>query len=173
MKESHDATHADLYRFIAQSADLGSAVELMDIQLISTYTTISVTGIIYTPNQKMRMCLAARSQKIMSLLKRWLIQAHQQAISRNHLDDFHDGFTYQFNRRTSARATRCSTAWHMALRRPIRPPNAWLIHFAERKLGLMGSSVRGAALCAKRQRMVLSASFINICPRDAYRTTPH
>ena len=37
-----------------------------------------------------------------SLMKRWLLGTHQDALSREHLDYYLDEFTFRFNRRTSA-----------------------------------------------------------------------
>ena len=42
-----------------------------------------------------------RVQRVASLLKRWLLGTHQGAVSREHLDDYLDEFTFRFNRRTS------------------------------------------------------------------------
>lgn len=39
--------------------------------------------------------------KVVSLLKRWLLGTHQGAISASHLDYYLDEFTFRFNRRTS------------------------------------------------------------------------
>ena len=42
-----------------------------------------------------------RVHRVASLLKRWLLGTHQGAVSREHLDDYLDEFTFRFNRRTS------------------------------------------------------------------------
>ena len=42
-----------------------------------------------------------RVHRVVSLLKRWLLGTHQGAVSRAHLDDYLDEFTFRFNRRTS------------------------------------------------------------------------
>ena len=36
-----------------------------------------------------------------SLLKRWLLGTHQGSVSREHLDDYLNEFTFRFNRRSS------------------------------------------------------------------------
>jgi ISXO2-like transposase domain len=38
---------------------------------------------------------------VVSLLKRWLLGAHQGPVSFKHLDHYLDEFTFRFNRRTS------------------------------------------------------------------------
>ena len=45
--------------------------------------------------------LLPRVHRVVSLLKRWLLGTHQGAVSRTHLDDNLDEFTFRFNRRTS------------------------------------------------------------------------
>jgi len=46
--------------------------------------------------------LLPRVHRVASLLKRWLLSTHPGAIAHEHLDDDLDGFTFRFNRRTSA-----------------------------------------------------------------------
>ena len=41
-------------------------------------------------------------QRVVSLLKRWLMGTHQGAVSHKHLDYYLDEFTFRFNRRKSA-----------------------------------------------------------------------
>src|SRR6266567_2872898 len=45
--------------------------------------------------------LLPRVHLVASLLKRWLLGTHQGAVSREHLDDYLDEFTFRFNRRNS------------------------------------------------------------------------
>jgi transposase-like protein len=42
-----------------------------------------------------------RVHRVVSLLKRWLLETHQGAVTRAHLDYYLDEFTFRFNRRTS------------------------------------------------------------------------
>ena len=39
--------------------------------------------------------------RVVSLLKRWLLGTHQGAVHTSHLDYYLDEFTFRFNRRTS------------------------------------------------------------------------
>jgi transposase-like protein len=49
-----------------------------------------------------------RVHKVVSLLRRWLMGAHQGGIQHQHLDDYLDEFTFRFNRRRSkARGLLC------------------------------------------------------------------
>ncbi len=42
-----------------------------------------------------------RLPRVVSLLKRWLLGAHQRAVSHKHLDYCLDEFSFRFNRRKS------------------------------------------------------------------------
>jgi transposase-like protein len=41
------------------------------------------------------------ANRVISLLKRWLLGTHQGAVRSSHLDDYFDEFVFRFNRRTS------------------------------------------------------------------------
>ena len=41
------------------------------------------------------------ANRVVSLLKRWLLGTHQGAVCPRHLDYYLDEFTFRFNRRTS------------------------------------------------------------------------
>jgi len=43
--------------------------------------------------------LLPRVHRVASLLKRWLLDTHQGAVSREHLAYYLDEFTFRFNRR--------------------------------------------------------------------------
>lgn len=45
--------------------------------------------------------LLPRVHRVAALLKRWLLGIHQGRVSREHLDDYLDEFTFRFNRRLS------------------------------------------------------------------------
>ena len=46
--------------------------------------------------------LMPRVHRVASLLKRWLMDTHQGAVTQEHLDYYLDEFTFRFNRRRSA-----------------------------------------------------------------------
>ena len=52
-------------------------------------------------NKKTPSELMPRVHRVISLLKRWLMGAHQGAVSLEHLDYYLDEFTFRFNRRKS------------------------------------------------------------------------
>ena len=41
-------------------------------------------------------------QRVISLLRRWLLGTHQGAVAADYLQDYLDAFTFRFNRRASA-----------------------------------------------------------------------
>jgi hypothetical protein len=41
------------------------------------------------------------ANRVIALLKRWLLGTHQEALQISHLDYYLDEFTFRFNRRTS------------------------------------------------------------------------
>ena len=45
--------------------------------------------------------LLPKVDRVVSLLKRWLLGVHQGAIGYSYLDHYLDEFTFRFNRRTS------------------------------------------------------------------------
>lgn len=50
---------------------------------------------------EMAAVLLPRVHRVASLLKRWLLGTHQGSVSREHLDDYLNEFTFRFNRRAS------------------------------------------------------------------------
>src|SRR6266536_2724820 len=55
--------------------------------------------------------LMPRVHQVVSLLKRWLIETHQGAVSHKCLDYYLDEFTFRFNRRRSKVEASSSFAW--------------------------------------------------------------
>ena len=51
--------------------------------------------------KRLPSALMPRVHRVMSLLKRWILDTHQGAVSHEHLDFYLDEFTFRFNRRTS------------------------------------------------------------------------
>jgi len=70
------------------------------------YAGLKQEGFIHRPrmvstNSKMASGPLPRVHRVSSLLKRWLLGAHQGALSGEQLDSYLDEFTFLFNRRTS------------------------------------------------------------------------
>jgi transposase-like protein len=96
-----DLTSASLHGFIAESIEPGSIVRTDGLR---TYKGLGG----YTHDQRVQHLqpegehLPPRVHRVVSLLKRWLLDTHQGAVDRTRLDCYLDGFTFRFNRRTSA-----------------------------------------------------------------------
>jgi transposase-like protein len=98
-----DASADSLMPFVRDSIEPGSVVHtdgwLGYLPLESKGYKHDVTflkGKKKTPSE-----LMPRVQRVISLLKRWLLGTHQGAVSHKHLDYYLDEFTFRFNRRRS------------------------------------------------------------------------
>lgn len=97
-----DLTRATLHGFIGDAIEPGSTVVTDGLNAYR-----EVAGFIHDRRVQRRQPVAAehllpRAQRVISLLKRWLLGTHQGAIAHVHLDEYLDEFTFRFNRRTSA-----------------------------------------------------------------------
>jgi len=97
-----DLTRATLHGFIGEAIEPGSTVVTDGL---NAYRELA--GFIHDRRVQRRQSLAAehplpRAHRVISLLKRWLLDTHKGAIAHEHLDDYLDEFTFRFNRRTSA-----------------------------------------------------------------------
>lgn len=98
-----DASAKSLVGFVRDAAAPGSAV-ITDGW--SSYEGLTQEGYQHRPRVRgadptQASALLPRVHRVASLLKRWLLGTHQGAVSRNHLDDYLDEFTFRFNRRKS------------------------------------------------------------------------
>jgi transposase-like protein len=67
--------------------------------------------------------LLPRVNRVVALLKRWLLGTHQGRVSKTHLDAYLDEFTFRFNRRTSRwRGKLFYRLVQQAVQVPSRPP---------------------------------------------------
>ena len=103
MRQVIDASAESLIPFIRDSVQPGSVVHI-DGWL--GYLPVARNGYQHevtflkgkkkTPSE-----LMPRVHHVFSLLKRWLLGTHQDAVSQKHLDYYLDEFTFRFNRRRS------------------------------------------------------------------------
>ncbi len=98
-----DASAKSLVGFVRDAVAPGSAV-ITDGW--SSYEGLPQEGYQHRPRVRgadptQASKLLPRVHRVASLLKRWLLGTHQGAVSRNHLDDYLDEFTFRFNRRKS------------------------------------------------------------------------
>lgn len=97
-----DTNRATLHGFIADSIEPGSTVVSDGLQAYR-----ELDGYVHDRQiQKHQPADAAhglpRVQRVISLLKRWLLGPHQGAIAHEYLQDYLEEFTFRFNRRKSA-----------------------------------------------------------------------
>lgn len=103
MRRVRDASAASLIPFVEDSIERGSIVHT-DGWL--GYEPLEGRGyrhqITFLRDMKESPSdLLPRVHRVISLLKRWLMSAHQGAVSEEHLDYYLDEFTFRFNRRRS------------------------------------------------------------------------
>ena len=95
-----DVTRASLHGFIAPAIVPGSTVRTDGLPAY-----LGMNGYVHdrqiqrhqTEGEHLLPCV----HRVISLLKRWMLDTHQGAIGQGHLDDYLDEFTFRFNRRTS------------------------------------------------------------------------
>ena len=95
-----DVSKASLHSFIRQSIAPGSTV-----RTDGWHAYRGLDGYVHDRHVQMHQPedehLLPRAHRVISLLKRWLLGAHQGAVGPEHLDDYLNEFTFRFNRRTS------------------------------------------------------------------------
>ncbi len=96
-----DASARHLERAVQEAVAPGSVVRTDGLQ---SYSRLSERGYIHEVVRKeaaLGSNLLPRVNRVVALLKRWLLGVHQGAIRPVHLDAYLDEFTFRFNRRTS------------------------------------------------------------------------
>lgn len=102
MKQIPDASSESLHGFIQSSVEPGSTI------ITDAWTGYSgIEGYRHkifniSKRRKNASDLLPGVHRIASLLKRWLMETHQGAVSHDHLGYYLDEFTFRFNRRTSS-----------------------------------------------------------------------
>lgn len=101
-----DASAVSLMPFVEDSVDPGAFIHTdghwgyAPLRAKSYAHRVSVI----TPDPRRASKLLPRVHRVAALLKRWLLGAHQGAVSNKHLQHYLDEFTFRFNRRTSKHA---------------------------------------------------------------------
>jgi transposase-like protein len=96
-----DASAKSLGKAIQEMIVPGSTVRTDDW---SGYRGLELLGYIHDIIRKDTSIgdnLLPKANRVVSLLKRWLLGTHQGAVKSSHLDYYLDEFTFRFNRRTS------------------------------------------------------------------------
>ena len=103
MKVVPDASKESLQGFIKENVEPGSTV-ITDGW--SSYTSIGKSGYQHLVPKKFDVVdeknLLPHVHMIVSLLKRWLLGTHQDAVQEMHLQAYLDEYVFRFNRRKSA-----------------------------------------------------------------------
>jgi transposase-like protein/predicted RNA-binding Zn-ribbon protein involved in translation (DUF1610 family) len=97
-----DASRATLQGFIQQAIEPGSTVTTDGLQACRELEGYVHDRQIQQQQPAEAEPLLPRVQRVVSLLKRWLMGTHQGGIAQEHLEDYLNEFTFRFNRRTSA-----------------------------------------------------------------------
>lgn len=103
MRRVMDGSAESLLPFVKEAVDPGGLVVTDGWQ---SYKGLPGWGYAHDPRPifgsgELATAILPRVHRVASLLKRWLLGTHQGAVSRGHLDDYLDEFTFRFNRRTS------------------------------------------------------------------------
>lgn len=103
MQQIPDASSESLAAFV-QEAVVPGAFIITDGW--TAYPGLERLGYVHLPrvvrsSGQTASTLLPRVHRVAALLKRWLLGIHQGRVSREHLDDYLDEFTFRFNRRLS------------------------------------------------------------------------
>lgn len=101
LQKVHDATGNSLCPAVQECVEPCSIVRTDGW---SGYTGLEALGYVHQVVRKdynVGDNLLPLANRVVSLLKRWLIGTHQGAVHTSHLDYYLDEFTFRFNRRTS------------------------------------------------------------------------
>ena len=96
-----DASANSLEKAILGAVKLGSVVCTDGWTGYRQLNTIGYIHEIVREEAEVGENLLPRCNRVVSLLKRWLLGTHQGAVHSSHLDYYLDEFTFRFNRRTS------------------------------------------------------------------------
>jgi transposase-like protein len=104
LRRIQDSSARSILPFVKESVAPGS---LVITDGLPTYRALPSLGYrhekrLILEEKKRAVELQPRVHRVASLLKRWLLGTHQGSVSREHLDDYLNEFTFRFNRRTSA-----------------------------------------------------------------------
>ena len=96
-----DTSAPSLARAVHAAVEPGSVIRTDGLP---SYRRLAARGYVHEvvrPEAAVGENLLPRVNRVVALLKRWLLGIHQGRVSRTHLDAYLDEFTFRFNRRTS------------------------------------------------------------------------
>ena len=102
LRRVSDASAPQLERAVQEAVEPGSLVQTDGLR---SYSRLSERGyrheVMRQETAVVGENLLPRANRVVALLKRWLLGTHQGAIRPTYLDYYLDEFTFRFNRRTS------------------------------------------------------------------------
>lgn len=96
-----DASAKSLESAVQECIEPGTVVRTDDWRGYSQLQTLSYVHRVIRQESHIGENLLPLTNRVASLLKRWLLGTHQGAIQLTHLDYYLDEFTFRFNRRSS------------------------------------------------------------------------
>lgn len=102
MRRVADGSARSLHGFIREAIEPGSVLLTDDWQGYASLEGYRRETKQIARSGRTASQLLPRTHRVASLLKRWLMGAHQGAVSHEHLDYYLDEFAFRFNRRRSA-----------------------------------------------------------------------
>ena len=96
-----DASAKSLGGAVQECIEPGSVVRTDDWRGYAQLDTLGYTHAVVRKESNVGDNLLPLVNRVVSLLKRWLLGTHQGAVQMSHLDYYLDEFTFRFNRRRS------------------------------------------------------------------------
>ena len=96
-----DASANSLGKAVQEMVAPGSIVRTDDWSGYRGVDMLGYTHVVIRQDAFLGENLLPLANRVISLLKRWLLGTHQGAVQASHLDYYLDEFTFRFNRRTS------------------------------------------------------------------------
>lgn len=96
-----DASAGSLGGAVTENVEPGSAVRTDGWRGYQGLSQIGYTHEVIRDTADVGKNLLPRVNRVVALLKRWLLGTYQGGVHRSHLDYYLDEFTFRFNRRTS------------------------------------------------------------------------
>lgn len=96
-----DASSASLRAALQVTVEPGSTVRTDGWSGYSGLSSVGYSHTVVRPSAEVGENLLPLANRVVALLKRWLLGTYQGAVAHSHLDYYLDEFTFRFNRRTS------------------------------------------------------------------------
>lgn len=96
-----DASAASLTKAVNAAIEPGSMVRTDGWKGYNLLSSVGFTRMVVRKDSHVGENLLPLVNRVVALLKRWLLGTHQGAVQASHLDYYLDEFTFRFNRRTS------------------------------------------------------------------------